>query len=390
MHPTAPQSVFSLPLRHLWSTQFSGDQVTVAQTVKGLSRFVGDAPNASLRYFAEHDLPEPGDWPIVFYGPSGTGKTSLAMSILERLLAPCPTVEFSDESIPNPVFLSAADFMRRFKSAVETDSVAEFRQRLGGGFLIDDLGYLSGHQSAQQELCFLMDQVSGKRRPMIATLDESPLNCRYFCPQLKSRLMNGLCLPVVSPGELARRVVLQDLASIFELEMEPPSLDWLANRLSMTVPKMNHVLAQLKSFLILSGDPNQTVTIEFLKNWFESVTRKSDQVKARQILLVVSREFGFKVSELKGQSRKQTLALARSISMYICREMLGFSFLKIGSLLGNRDHSTVMHSCRKIQAMVDSSPDRPDTKTVIRILQILEEQFNEFQYEDMDNSLAHR
>ncbi len=390
MHSTAPQSVFSLPLRHLWSTQFSGDQVTVAQSVKGLSRFVGDASNASLRYFAELDLPEPTDWPIVFYGPTGTGKTSLAMLILERLLVPSPTLEFSEDAvfdenqIPSPVFLTAADFMRRFKSAVETDSVAEFRLRLAGGFLIDDLDYLSNFPGAQQELCFLMDRLAEKQRPMIATLNDSPQASRCFCPQLASRLMNGLCLPVVSPGESARRVVLQDLASIFDLDLEPPALDWLANHLKITVPKMNHVLAQLKSFTISSDLACQTISVDFLKSWFERATRKSDQAKARHIIQTVAREFCFKVTDLKGQSRKQTLTLARSISMFLCREMLDFSFLKIGKLLGNRDHSTVMHSCRKIQSMIDSDPEQPYTKTIVLLRHRLVQQFNEFQYEDVE------
>ena len=379
MHSAVSPSVFSLPLRHLWNTQFSGDQVVTAQSVKGLSRYVGDSSNSLLRYFAEQQIPEPSDWPIVFHGPTGTGKTSLAMAILDRLLSPA-TVEMTSTARQQPVFLSAADFVRRFRSAIDTDSVTEFREKMGGGFLIDDLHYLADYAGAQQELCFLIDQVLAKQLPIIFTINQSPGSCLFLSPQLTSRLMTGLSLPVVPPGESARRVVLQDLATIFELKLQPEALDWLVERLNVTVPRMNHVFAQLKSMLMATKEPEVEITADFLVDWFNQLTGKSEHTKIKQINQSVARHFGFKVAELKSQSRKQTLTLARSIAMFLCRDLLDLSFLKIGKLFGNRDHTTVMHSCRKIASLIESEPDSADARSVFKLNQSLVDQFSEFQY----------
>ena len=386
------KSIFVIPLRHQWSAQFSNDMIALSQPVLGIKNFIGDQPNSLLRYFAETETLKPSDWPVVFFGPTGTGKTSLAMALFDRVLSePTPsTLETSerDDDVQVPVFISASDFVRRFRTAVETDSVTELRNKLSAGLFIDSLQYLAGHPAAQHELCFLIDQYAEKELPFIATMPLSPnglsdIGNDRFRPQLISRLTGGLCIRVHPPGEDARRVLIPEYAESLGMHFASETLDWLVQKLNVTVPKITHVLMQFR----MSLDPSllgQPVTLERMTQWFQKANEGSEIRRIRQITKVVANEFGFTVADLKGTSRKQTLSMARSIAIYLCRHLVGVSFLKIGNIFGNRDHSTIMHSCQKVTKLLNS-PDRVEAKLVKRIQSRLAEQFVDLPYEPVEN-----
>ena len=385
------QSVFHIPLRHLWSAQFSNDMIAMSQPVSGIKHFIGDEPNALLRYFADPSQIRNIQWPIVFFGPSGTGKTSLAMALFDQVISELHTdsvpLQETQDTRPNPVFISASDFVRRYRTAIETDSITEFRERLSSGMFIDSLQYLTGHNAAQQELCFLMDLYEEKRRPFITTLPYSPSDLSEvvnepFRPQLISRLTGGLCLRIHPPGELARRVLIEEYAQTIQLQLSPEALDWLVVKLNVTVPKLTHILMQFRMTLD-SLTLSRPVSLDHVTYWFQKSNEGSEIKRIREITKLVAREFGFSVADLKGSSRKQTLSMARSIAIYLCRELVGVSFLKIGSIFGNRDHSTIMHSCRKVSKLLET-PDRQESKLIQRIQNRLAEQFVELQYETVE------
>lgn len=382
MQVAAEQLVFSLPLQRHWDTQTSVDLANCSRSIFGLSRFVGDQSNASLNYFNHCEALNPSDWPIVLHGASGTGKTSLATALLDRFIS-----VGDRQTERDPVIISAADFVRRFRSAIETDSVTEFRNRFANGMLIDDLQYIEDYVGSQHELCFLIDHLLEKQRPIIATTTTPPTLSTKLLPQLSSRLSSGLCLPIVQPGESARRVILQDLAAVHDLDLEPEALDWLVHRLNVAVPRINHVLLNLKSTIAGNHESNTPISVAFLQAWFEKVTGKSVPAINEIVLKLIAAEFGFKTSELKNQSRKQTLTLARSVAMYFCRELAGLSYLKIGQLFGNRDHSTVMHSCRKIKKLIETTPPSSDAKLISVLHRKLSERIDEFNIDAVEKLL---
>lgn len=379
MNPMAAEQIFSVPFRFLMDGKFGGEQNRSPSRPLGLARFVGDTSNLLLKYLISEESRNKLDsqWPIVLFGPSGTGKTSLALTIISDLTEQSdqedevisfhqPRVE---PSYGKPIFLSALEFDRRYRSAIETDSVDDFRKKLiqSAGVIIDDVDRLEQKTAAQAELVRVLDQMSAKNRPIVVTMPTSPQLCNGLSSRLISRLSLGLSLPVNPPGPEARLEIIRELANINQINLSDDAAQLLADRLQVTVPKLNHVFAQIKTSLSAEASDNPAEIIDAAR--LTQIFKKSaSEVESLCHLIIksVAKEFDLKVSDLKSNSRKQSIVMARGVSVYLNRELLGVSFLKIGSYLGNRDHSTIMHANRKIEKLISSDPNSSEVDSTIQ------------------------
>ena len=251
MNPMAAEQIFSVPFRYLLDGKLGGEQNRSPSCPLGLARFVGDTSNILLKYLISDESRNNLDsqWPIVLFGPSGTGNKSVIEPPLGR-----------------PMFLSALEFDRRYRSAIETDSVADFRTRLiqSSGVIIDDIHQLANKTGAQAELVRVLEQMSAKNRPIVITMPTSPQLCNGLSSRLISRLSLGLSLPVNPPGPEARLEIIRELADINQVNLSEDASQLLADRLQVTVPKLNHVFAQIKTSLT-SGTDKQPQTINASK-----------------------------------------------------------------------------------------------------------------------------
>ena len=219
-----------------------------------------------------------------------------------------------------------------------------------------------------------------KNRPIVVTMNVSPQECNALQSPLVSRLLGGLCLPVNPPGPAARQEIIRDLARINKLNLTENAIQLLVDLLDVTVPKLDHFFAQAKITLKANDqhNPDQPIDAAKLTQLFKKSDVEIDQL-AKLIIKLVAAEFHLKPSELKSNSRKQTIVLARGVAIYLNRILLGTSFLKIGSYFGNRDHSTIMHAFRKIETIINNSnPDQDPNSlktTIKKLKQKLAEQF---------------
>jgi len=374
----AAEQIFSVPFRFLMDGKFGGEQNRSPSRPLGLARFVGDTSNLLLKYLISEESRNNLDsqWPIVLFGPSGTGKTSLALTIISGLTEQSDqednVISFNQSKVESqlgkPIFLSALEFDRRFRSAIETDSVDDFRNKIiqSAGVIIDDVDRLENKTAAQAELVRVLDQMSAKNRPIVITMPSSPQLCNGLSSRLISRLSLGLSLPVNPPGPEARLEIIRELASINQINLSDDATHLLADRLQVTVPKLNHVFAQIKTSL--AADANNHSEIIDASRLTKIFKKSASEVESLCHLIIksVAKEFDLKVSDLKSNSRKQSIVMARGVSVYLSRELLGVSFLKIGSYLGNRDHSTIMHANRKIEKLISADSDSNDTDSAIQ------------------------
>ena len=396
MNSAVLNRVFSVPYQHLYSTDFAGDLTPTLGAASGLNRFVGDRSNFLLQFFADRQSNSEVDgscagqncpWPLVLFGPTGTGKTALAMAILSQQSSQrsAETISFSNAtnglqnkacSSALPIILSAQDFDRRYRQALETDSLEEFRSRIrqSAGLAIDNLHQLSGKLAVQRELIALLELNQSNNLPFIFTMESSPFDTSGLSSQLTSRLSAGLCLPVQPPGPAAREQIVRELASNHRLNLADDAFNMIVTRFDVTVPKIEHLFRQisngLESFEQFSF--GQSIDVALLNQLLGKDTADIN-LMAATILKRVARQYHVKVSDLKSNSRKQSTVLARNVAIFLIRELVGCSFKQIGRYCGNRDHSTMLHSYQKIVAACDASGDRTNsaTKTIVHKLRHL-------------------
>ena len=378
MNPTAADQIFSVPFRSLLDGKFGGEQSRSPSRPLGLARFVGDTSNLLLKYLiSEESLNSlESQWPIVLFGPSGTGKTSLALTIISDLTnQPKQTDRVIpirksriEPSLGRPMFLSALEFDRRYRSAIEADSVDDFRNKLvqSVGIIIDDVDQLENKTAAQAELVRVLEKMCEKKRPIVVTMSTSPQLCNGLSSRLISRLSLGLSLPVNPPGLEARLEIIRQLSNINQINLTDDASQLLADRLQVTVPLLYHVFAQINTSLV--ADAYQIPEVIDVSRLTQIFKKSANEIESLCNLIIksVAKEFDLKVSDLKSNSRKQSIVMARGVSVYLNRQLLGVSFLKIGSYLGNRDHSTIMHANRKIEKLISSESDTNDPDSSIR------------------------
>lgn len=380
MQSAVVNQVFSVPLRHLRSPYISNDQVLSESTVRGLMRYIGDCENELLRYLSVQQNLHDTAWPMLFFGPTGTGKTSLALTVVDQLVAEKTQIISMtdvDKTTLSPAIFSAPDFARRFHAAIETNSVSDFRSRITEShvLLIDNIHLLGDKPGVQQELIYLLDEMKEKGVPVVFTSLKSPLSGFCIGP-LASRFMGGLSLELNVPGPLARYEILVELAKIHQIPIQPKAIEWLVGRFNTSVPKLNRFFNQLKSQIARSGDFSD-LDQAFFESMFDLATTKSDQERTKTIIQKVAKTLQIKPSELKSNSRKQSVVRARGVAIYLCRTLLKTSFTKIGNSFGNRDHSTVMHAYNKIKNITESDSDSNLSKTITQLRDQLTELFSE-------------
>ena len=318
----------------------------------GSARYVGGQENALAWCLARVLSGEQPDWnPLVLCGITGTGKSLLLDLFSKEFAATFPKSRVT--------VLTGADYARAYADACDTDSVGEFRQRLGRAQLlaIDDLHRLAGKEEAQQELVHLLDALTRRGSLIVVTMRESPLDAPLL-PLLQSRLSVGLVVPLVPPGEEARREILADLAAQQQVALPPAVRERLADQSALpgrslvSVPQLRHAVIELAQ---RARKQNTEIDPAWLDG-LSSAERPDARSVMKQVAAAVGRRFQQSVADLRGETRRQSVARPRSLAMYLCRQLTAASFAEIGGYFGDRDHTTVMYSCRKTAKEIAESP----------------------------------
>ncbi len=318
-----------------------------------LAEYIGGLENSLVPVALETVFQQqPKFNPIVFFGPTGTGKSLLVQLIAARWKR--------DNKAARTVLTTGADFAREYAHAVETDSVSDLRSkyRRAGLVAIDDLHEIGDKTAAQSELVRTLDALLERHQRVIVTLPHSPGDTAVLLPALSGRLSAGLTVPLHPPGPAARRLILRSLASARCISLPNRVVDLVASgtlsdtRKPSTVPRLLQTLLRLEQFPF---DRHASISEQDLRRCLQTAD-DGEQLQLQSITKRVSKYFNLRSADLKGKTRQQRVVRARGVAMFLARQLTANSLESVGRHFGNRDHTTVLHACRKTESLIEADP----------------------------------
>lgn len=285
-------------------------------------------------------------WPLVLYGPSGSGKSHLALG-----LAAAWKAQFTRQAV---VVSTALDFARELAEAIETKTTADFSQRYRRAVLLvlEDIQHLSGRDTAQEELVHILDSLADAQARVVLTSQVAPGLLPGFLPALQSRLVAGLAVPLALPSREVRVAILQRLAVDRGMNVPDAVLEVLAEGLEGGVPDMVGAFGQLE----VAARSQQVAIDATLARQYLAERTLARQPSLRDIAVRTARHFSLKLADLRSPTRRRAVVTARGVAMYLARTLTTNSLDEIGRYFGGRDHTTVAHGCRKTEELLATEP----------------------------------
>jgi chromosomal replication initiator protein len=280
-----------------------------------------------------HPAPCAAPTVLALFGPSGTGKTHLAHGLVRHWQ------ELHGAEAAH--YMTANDFRRQYADAIRADAVSDFRRLVRGRQLlaIDDLHHLPDDAHLMQELRYTVDAYEDQGGTLVVASHRPITALANLSPEVRSRLASGLMLQLAAPGLAARLRIVRQTSAALGRALSDDAAQRLAERIAGTATDLIGALFELCSAPAANGTSDASLTVQVLA---------ARQPSLREIIAIVARYTNVPQKLLKSGSRRQSIVLARSIAVYLARELAGASYHEIGRALGGRDHSTIMYNYRKI------------------------------------------
>lgn len=297
------------------------------------------AANAARRMAAEE---VPLFNPLYLYSGTGQGKTHLLHAIGQAFAAVRPQATI--------IMMSAEKFMREFVGAMRGGDMMAFKARLRAAdlLLIDDLQFVMGKGSTQEELLHTFDDLltSGKR--LVVTADRPPAMLDGVEARLLSRLGGGLVADIEAPeAGLREAIVRQRLGAVTGIDVPDAVIDYLVRHFTRNIRELEGALNKLLAYASLT---NVAITLPMAEERLaESVRSARPRITIEEIQRSVCAHFKLDKSDMVSKRRLRAVARPRQIAMYLAKEMTPRSYPEIGRRFGGRDHSTVIHAVRVIE-----------------------------------------
>ena len=303
--------------------------------------------------------------PLFIYGNSGLGKTHLMHSIGNYI---------QNTSNKRVLYVTSEQFISDFsgigrKESGEVDEnynyVDYFKDKYRNidVLIIDDIQFLAGATQTQQEFFHTFNTLYNDKKQIIISSDRSPNDLKLLEDRLRTRFCWGLTVDIYPPDLDLRTNILKKKIDGSKIDKDIPEdvLEYIASNMASDVRQLEGAINRLLAYsTIMGGAPiNLNLAIDALKDFINKGTSEKNNIS--KVQKIVAEYFQISADDLKGKKRSASIAFPRQIAMFLSRDVLNESYQRIGLEFGGRDHSTVMHSCEKIESDIKTNKSIRET-----------------------------
>jgi len=299
--------------------------------------------------------------PLLLYGGVGLGKTHLMQAVGNYIKNKDPGA--------NVVYLHSQRFVQDMVKALQQGTMDEFMQyyRSVDTLLIDDIQFFANKLRSQEEFFHVFNALLESGRQMVLTCDRYPREIEGLEERLKSRFVYGLTQEVEPPELETRVAILMKKAEAEQVELDPAVAFFIGERIRSNVRELEGALRRVIANARFTGS---RITIEQVKRALRDLLAIQDrQISIDNIQRLVAEYYNIKISDILSKRRSRTIARPRQMAMYLAKELTNHSLPEIGEAFGGRDHTTVLHACKRIAELKEHSTDvGEDYKNLSRLL----------------------
>jgi chromosomal replication initiator protein len=327
------------------------------------STFVEGKSNQLALAAAKQVAQNPGEGynPLFIYGGVGLGKTHLMQAVGNQLKLQNPNARV--------LYLHSERFVADMVKALQLNAINDFKRfyRSADALLIDDIQFFANKDRSQEEFFHTFNSLLESRQQMIMSCDRYPREIDGLEERLKSRFGWGLTV-AVEPPELETRVaILMNKALQANMDLPTEAAFFIAQRIRSNVRELEGALKRVMASAHFTGEP---VSLDLIKESLKDLLALQDRlVTVDNIQRTVAEYYQIKLSDLMSKKRTRSLARPRQVAMALSKSLTNNSLPEIGNAFGGRDHTTVLHACRKIKELEETTADmREDLKNLNRTL----------------------
>ncbi len=283
--------------------------------------------------------------PLLIYGPSGLGKTHLLHALGHYVQTYHQHLRVR--------YVSTEELTNDFINAIQDNQTPQFRRayREVDVLLVDDIQFLESKIQTQEEFFHTFNFLHMAQKQIVMTSDRPPKLLEALEQRLRSRFESGLLTDIQPPDLETRIAILRRKAAAERLTVSPEVLEFIGSKIQSNIRELEGALIRVTAYASLNG---RTVDLALAGIVLKDLIPEGQDrpITSKMIIEQAAAHFQMPIDELTGPGRAQSVATARQIAMYLCRELTDLSLPKIGQEFGGRDHTTVMHADRKIRDLI--------------------------------------
>lgn len=284
--------------------------------------------------------------PLFIYGDTGLGKTHLMHAVGHGIIKNNPDARVA--------YLSSEKFTNEFIIAIQEKTITKFRQRYRhmDVLLIDDIHFLAGKESTQEEFFHTFNDLFESGKQIFLSSDRPASEIAKLESRLVSRFQWGLVVDLQAPDFETRVAILRTKAAMLKVDIPADVINFIAQHVTKNVRRLEGALIKVASYAALTSKPIDVPTVEMLlKDVLMEQAR--NQLNIDAIQRRVADYYQLRHSDMLSRRRPNNIAIPRQIAMYLSRILTRHSLAEIGENFGGRDHGTVIHACKSVEAMIE-------------------------------------